>query len=132
MGDALIKFQVIFTIIGGYMGFLLGGIDETIYVLISFIVLDYISGVMVAILNKKVSSEVGFRGIFKKILMFGMVCLANTIDNYLLNGGGTIRTAVVFFYISNEGISILENAAYIGLPIPKKLKDILHELNDEE
>jgi toxin secretion/phage lysis holin len=87
---------------------------------------------MVAVLEKKLSSEVGFRGIFKKVLIFAFVGIGNIIDVYILKNGSAIRTAVIFFYISNEGISIIENAAKIGLPIPQKLKDILEQLNEEE
>jgi toxin secretion/phage lysis holin len=125
-------FQLIFTTIGGYMGWFLGGVDGFMYVLITFVVIDYVTGLMVAVLEKKLSSEIGFRGIFKKILIFIFVGIGNIIDVYLLKNGSAIRTAVIFFYVSNEGISIIENSAKIGLPIPQKLKDILEQLNKEE
>lgn len=83
---------------------------------------------MLAILQRKLSSYIGFKGIFKKVLIFIMVAIANTIDVYIIGDGSAIHTAVIFFYISNEGISIIENAANIGLPIPKKLKDVLAQL----
>ena len=102
------------------------------YALITFVVIDYVTGLMVAVLDRKLSSEVGFRGIFKKVLIFAFVGIGNIIDVYLLKNGSAIRTAVIFFYISNEGISIIENSAKIGLPIPQKLKDILEQLNKEE
>ncbi len=124
--------QAIFATIGGYIGYFLGGIDGFMYALITFVVIDYLTGLMVAVLEKKLSSEVGFRGIFKKVLIFTLVGIANIIDVHLIQNGSAIRTAVIFFYISNEGISIIENAAKIGLPIPEKLKDILEQLNKED
>jgi toxin secretion/phage lysis holin len=125
-------FQLIFTAIGGYMGWFLGGVDGFMYALITFVVIDYVTGLMVAVLERKLSSEIGFRGIFKKVLVFIFVGIGNIIDVHLLKNGSAIRTAVIFFYISNEGISIIENSAKIGLPIPQKLKDILEQLNKEE
>lgn len=114
------------------MGWFLGRVDGFMYALITFVVIDYVTGLMVAVLEKKLSSEIGFRGIFKKVLVFIFVGIGNIIDVYLLKNGSAIRTAVIFFYISNEGISIIENSAKIGLPIPQKLKDILEQLNKEE
>jgi len=96
------------------------------------VVIDYITGVMAAVLNKRLSSEIGARGIFKKVLIFLMVGVGNTIDCYLIGSGSAIRTAVIFFYLSNEGISIVENAAVIGLPIPEKLRAVLEQLGKEE
>ncbi|BDR76139.1 phage holin family protein [Clostridium tetani] len=98
---------------------------------IAFVVIDYLTGIMASILEQKLSSEVGFRGIFKKILIFVLVGVANIIDSYLISSGNAIRTTVIFFYISNEGISILENATRIGLPVPDKLKNILEQLKEE-
>ena len=117
---------------GGYVGYVLGGHDSCLYALIALVAIDYITGVMLAIIRKEVSSSRGFKGIFKKIMVFLMVAIGHTIDAYLIKNGGAIRTAVIFFYISNEGISILENSANIGLPIPEKLKDILVQLKDGE
>jgi toxin secretion/phage lysis holin len=132
MRNMLHTIQIIFTAIGGYVGWLMGGFDGFMYALLAFIVIDYITGLMVAVLEKKLSSEVGFRGIFKKILIFIMVGIGNIIDTYLIKDGSAIRTAVIFFYLSNEGISILENTGKIGLPIPEKLKKALEQLNKEE
>lgn len=129
----LINFsQTIFTALGGYIGWLLGGVDGFMYALITFVVIDYITGLMVAVLERKLSSEIGFRGIFKKVLVFVMVGIGNIVDVHLIRNGSAIRTAVIFFYISNEGISIIENSAKIGLPIPQKLKDVLKQLNKED
>lgn len=123
--------KVVFTAIGGCLGYLLGGTDSFLYALVAFVVIDYITGVMMAIIQRKLSSSIGFKGIFKKIMIFLMVAIAHTIDAYLIgNGGGAIRTAVIFFYIANEGISILENSACMGLPVPEKLKEILIQLKE--
>lgn len=127
--------QVGFAAVGGWLGYFLGGMDGFIYALITFVVVDYITGLMCAILDKKLSSEIGFRGIFKKILIFSLVAIGHIIDKSVIGDGSVIRTAVIFFYLSNEGVSILENAAHIGLPIPQKLKDVLgqlHNKGDEE
>lgn len=132
MKNLINTFQLIFTAMGGYMGWFLGGVDGFMYALITFVVIDYITGLMVAVLEKKLSSEIGFRGIFKKVLVFTFVGIGNIIDVNLIKNGSAIRTAVIFFYISNEGISIIENSAKIGLPIPQKLKAILEQLNKEE
>jgi toxin secretion/phage lysis holin len=126
------KIQIIFTAIGGYLGYILGGLDGFLYALIIFVVIDYITGLMVAIVERKLSSEIGFRGIFKKVLIFLLVAVGNIIDNNLIGTGGAVRTAVIFFYISNEGISIIENSTRIGLPIPEKLKDVLEQLHNKE
>lgn len=124
--------QMIFAAIGGYIGWFLGGVDGFMYALITFVIIDYLTGLMVAVLEKKLSSEVGFRGIFKKVLIFVFVGIGNIVDVHLIKNGSAIRTATIFFYISNEGISIIENSAKIGLPVPKKLQDILAQLNKEE
>ncbi len=120
--------QIIFAAVGGFLGWFLGGLDGLIYALTAFVVIDYITGVMVAVIQKQVSSEIGFKGIFKKVLIFTLVGIGNIVDINLIGSGSAIRTAVIFFYLSNEGISILENAGLIGLPIPQKLQDILAQL----
>jgi len=122
-------FQLTFAAVGGWLGYLLGGLDGFLYALIAFVGIDYLTGVMVAIIEKRLSSEVGARGIFKKVLIFTLVGIGNIVDVHLIKNGSAIRTAVIFFYLSNEGISILENAAIIGLPIPEKLQDVLSQLN---
>ena len=135
--------QLIFTGIGGWLGWFLGGFDGFLYALVAFIVMDYITGVMLAVLEKRLSSEVGakdktlssevgFKGIFKKVLIFTLVAIGHIIDSQIIGDGSVIRTAVIFFYLSNEGISILENASKIGLPIPQKLKDILEQLHNRD
>ena len=124
--------QTILTAIGGFLGWFFGGFDGFLYALLAFVCIDYITGVMVAIVNKTVSSEVGFKGIFKKVLIFTLVGVANIIDVNVLQSGSAIRTAVIFFYLSNEGFSILENAAALELPIPNKLKEILAQIRKKD
>ena len=122
--------QIAFTAFGGFLGWFLGGIDGFLYALIAFTVIDYITGVMCAITDKKLSSSVGFKGICRKVLIFTLVGIGNIVDVYVLGQGGVLRTAVIFFYLSNEGVSIMENTAHLGLPIPEKLKDILEQLHE--
>jgi len=132
MKDIINTIQIVIAAVGGYMGYFLGGLDGFLYALIAFVVIDYLTGIMVAVLEKRLSSEVGFRGIFKKVLIFSLVAVAHIVDSQLIQTGSAIRTAVIFFYLSNEGISILENTAKIGLPVPEKLKTVLEQLNKEE
>ena len=122
--------QLIFTAIGGWLGYFLGGCDGLLYALIAFVVIDYITGVMCAINDKTLSSEVGFRGICRKVLIFLLVGIANILDVQVIGTGSVLRTAVIFFYISNEGVSLLENAAHLGLPVPEKIKTVLEQLHD--
>ena len=117
--------------IGGLIGGFLGGLDGFMYTLIAFVVIDYVTGFMCAIVDHKLSSEVGFRGIFKKICIFLLVGVANMIDAHVIGSGAVLRTAVIFFYLSNEGVSILENAGRLGLPIPEKLRAVLAQLKDD-
>jgi toxin secretion/phage lysis holin len=124
--------QAALTAVGGFLGWFLGGLDGFLYALIAFVVIDYLTGVMCAIADKKLSSEIGAKGIFKKVLIFVLVGVGHIIDSQVLGDGGAIRTAVIFFYLSNEGVSLLENAAHIGLPIPEKLKSILEQLHDRD
>ena len=122
--------QVAFTALGGFLGWFLGGVDGFLYALIAFVVIDYITGIMCAVVDKKLSSEVGFKGIFKKVLIFALVGIGHILDTRVIGSGSVMRTAVIFFYLSNEGVSLLENAAYLGLPIPQKLKSVLEQLHD--
>ena len=122
--------QLIFTAVGGWLGYFLGGCDGLLYALIAFVVIDYITGVMCAIINRELSSAVGFKGIFRKVLIFLLVGIANIIDVQVIGTGAVLRTAVIFFYISNEGVSLLENAGHLGLPIPEKIKTVLEQLHD--
>lgn len=124
--------QLAFVAIGGWFGWFLGGFDGFLYALVVFMAIDYLTGLMAAVVEKKLCSEVGFRGIFKKVLIFLFVGIGSVIDKQIIGEGSVLRTAVIFFYISNEGISILENALRIGLPIPQKLRDALNMLKSEE
>ena len=122
--------QLIFTAVGGWLGYFLGGCDGLLYALITFVTIDYITGVMCAVIDRKLSSAVGFKGIFRKVLIFLLVGIANIIDAQVIGTGAVLRTAVIFFYISNEGVSLLENAGHLGLPIPEKIKTVLEQLHD--
>ena len=122
--------QVIFTAVGGWLGYYLGGCDGLLYALLAFVVADYVTGVMCAVSDKKLSSEVGFKGICRKVLIFILVGIANIFDVQVIGTGSVLRTAVIFFYISNEGLSLLENAGHLGLPIPEKMKVVLAQLHD--
>lgn len=122
--------QLVFAMIGGWLGYFLGGYDGLLYALIVFMAVDYITGVMCAIVDKKLSSAVGFKGICRKVLILMLVGIANLLDVQVIGTGSVLRTAVIFFYLSNEGVSLLENAAHLGLPIPEKLKAVLAQLHD--
>lgn len=122
--------QLAFAAIGGWLGYFLGGCDGLLIALIVFAVVDYITGVMCAVADHSLSSAVGFKGICRKVLIFTLVGIANIIDVHVIGDGSILRTAVIFFYLSNEGVSLLENAAHLGLPIPEKLKDVLEQLHD--
>ena len=122
--------QLAFAAVGGWLGYFLGGCDGLLYALIAFVAIDYITGVMCAIADKSLSSEVGFKGICRKVLIFLLVGIANIIDVQVLGAPGVLRTAVIFFYLSNEGVSLLENAAHLGLPVPDAIKTVLEQLHD--
>ena len=123
--------QIVFTMIVGWLGYFLGGCDGLLIALVIFVVMDYISGVMCAVADKNLSSEVGFKGICRKVLIFILVGIANILDVQVIGTGSVLRTAIIFFYISNEGVSLLENAAHLGLPVPEKLKVVLKQLHDK-
>ena len=123
--------QLVFSAVGGWLGYFLGGCDGLLYALIAFVVIDYITGVMCAIAEKKLSSEVGFKGICRKVLIFLLVGIAHILDVQVIRTGSVLRTAIIFFYISNEGVSLLENAAHLGLPVPEKIKVVLKQLHDK-
>ena len=130
MKSIWVSIQLAFSALGGFLGWYLGGVDGFLYALIAFVLVDYITGVMCAIADKKLSSEVGFKGICRKVLIFLLVGIANIVDVQVVGTGSVLRTAVIFFYLSNEGVSLLENAAHLGLPVPEKMKDILAQLHD--
>ena len=126
------KIQIAIAAIGGWLGYFLGGMDGMLIALIVFMVLDYLTGIMCAVLDKKLSSAIGFRGIFKKALILILVGIANIVDIHVVGSGSALRGAVICFYLSNEGLSLLENAAYIGLPVPEPLKNALAQLHKRD
>ena len=130
MKDLWNVIQLIFSALGGWLGYFLGGCDGLLYTLLAFTAMDYITGVMCAVNDKTLSSEVGFRGICRKVLIFMLVGIANILDADVVGTGSVLRTAVIFFYISNEGVSLLENAAHLGLSVPEKIKVVLEQLHN--
>lgn len=123
--------QLVFAIIGGWLGWFLGECDGLMYALIAFVIADYVTGVMCAVSDKRLSSEVGFKGICRKVLIFVLVGMANILDMHVIGTGCVLRTAVLFFYISNEGVSVLENAGHLGLPVPARLLNVLEQLHED-
>lgn len=130
MKDFWNMIQLIISALGGWLGYFLGGCDGLLYALLAFVVIDYITWVMCAVNDHTLSSEVGFRGICRKVLIFMLVGIANILDADIIGTGSVLRTAVIFFYISNEGVSLLENAAHLGLPVPEKIKAVLEQLHN--
>lgn len=126
------KIQAVITALGGWLGLFLGGCDNFLYALLILTILDFISGVLVAIVQKKLSSSIGFKGISRKVLMFGLVGIAALMDQKIIGTGSALRTATICFYCSNQGLSVLENATVLGLPVPEKLKAILQQLHNRE
>ncbi len=123
--------QLVFAVIGGWLGWFLGECDGLMYALIAFVIADYVTGVMCAVSDKRLSSEVGFKGICRKVLIFVLVGMANILDMHVIGTGCVLRTAVLFFYISNEGVSVLENAGHLGLPVPARLLNVLEQLHED-
>ena len=130
MKDFWNMIQLIFSALGGWLGYFLGGCDGLLYTLLAFTAMDYITGVMCAVNDKTLSSEVGFRDICRKVMIFMLVGIANILDTDVVGTGCVLRTAVIFFYISNEGVSLLENAAHLGLPVPEKIKAVLEQIHN--
>ena len=125
------KIQFAVTALGGWFGYIVGGVDGFMTALIVLMVLDYITGIMCAIVDKQLSSSIGFKGIFKKILIIMLVGVAHIVDMNVVGSHDALRSAVICFYVSNEGVSVLENASRLGLPIPEKLKAVLAQLHDK-
>lgn len=126
------RLQMVFAAIGGWLGYFLGGMDGMLIALIVFMAIDYITGLMCAVIDRELSSAVGFRGICKKVLILMLVGVANIIDAHVIGTGSALRGAVICFYLSNEGVSILENAAHIGLPVPDRMKSVLAQLHGRQ
>ena len=117
--------------IGAVLGNFIGGNDGLLYALIVFVIVDYITGVLCAVVEKNLASSIGFRGIFQKVMIFLLVGIANVLDTKILGAGAMLRSAVIFFYVANEGISIMENAGRMGLPVPEKMKGVFRQLHDK-
>ena len=132
MKELLATNKVLFSAIGGLIGSFFGEVDGFFFALMIFIAIDYITGLMAAAVEKRLASNIGFKGIFKKIAILFLVSVGHLIDTEIIKQGGAIRTMVIFFYLSNEGLSILENAVRIGLPIPEKLQALLKQFNEKE
>lgn len=130
MKDLWVSLQLALAAVGAWLGWFLGGMDGLIYAMLVFVIADYVTGVMCAINDKHLSSEIGFKGICKKIIIFMLIGVANLIDVYVIKSGAMLRTATIFFYLSNEGISLIENAVHLGLPVPEKIKQVLKQLTD--
>jgi len=124
--------QYVISCIGAFLGWFLGGVDGFMTALIVCVVIDYITGVMVAIVEKKLSSAIGFKGIFKKVLIFCLVGISHILDVYVIKSGSAVRLAVILFYVYNEGVSIMENVSILGLPVPQKLKDVLEQVGNHD
>lgn len=132
MQNVIDKIELMFAALGAFLGWFFGGFDGFLYALIIFVVMDYFTGILAAGVKHELSSEVGFKGIAKKVCIFVLVGIANIVDTQVIQNGSAIRTAVIFFYLSNEGVSLLENSAHLGLPVPDKLKDVLQQLHNKE
>ena len=124
------KLQMAIAAVGGWLGCFVGGVDGLMTALLVLMVMDYVTGVMCAVIDRELSSSMGFRGIFKKVLILMLVGVAHIVDLHVVRSGEALRSAVICFYLSNEGVSVLENAGHLGLPIPEKLKAILAQLHD--
>ena len=124
------KLQMAIAAVGGWLGYFLGGMDGLLTALLIFMAVDYVTGLMCAVADKKLSSSVGIKGICKKVLIIMLVGVAHIVDLHVVGTGNALRGAVVCFYLSNEGVSLLENAAHLGLPIPEKMKSILAQLHN--
>ena len=123
------KIQIAVTALGGWLGYFLGGLDGLLIALVVFAALDYITGVMCAIADKTLSSAVGFKGVARKVLIFALVGVGHILDTHVVGTGSALRTAVICFYLSNEGVSLLENASHLGLPVPERLKSVLQQIH---
>ena len=132
MRDFWTMMKTAFAAVGAWLGYFLGGNDSLLYALLVFVIVDYITGVMCAIEDRKLSSAVGFRGLCRKVLTFLLVGIAQVLDVHVLNQPGVLRTAVIFWAIANNGLSILENAAHLGLPVPEQLKAVLEQLHNRD
>ena len=124
--------QVAFTALGGFLGWFLGGVDGFLYALIAFVVIDYITGVCLAVKEKKISSKIGAKGIAAKVLIVCLVALSYIVDTWILDSGEKFSSITILFYCANEIISIFENVNRFGLPLPRKFKEYLDGLKSKK
>ncbi len=117
---------------GALIGFLYGEITGLFVAIIALMALDYITGIFCAVSTKTLSSEIGFKGLVKKLMILVIIAVGHLVDAYIIGTGSAFMTAVILFFAANEGISILENAALLGLPVPEKLRNVLEQLKDKE
>ncbi len=117
--------------LGAVVGFLYGEVTGLFWAMIAFMAVDYITGVLVAVINKNLSSEIGFKGLVKKLLILVFVAMGHIMDTYVIGSGSALMSAVMLFFLANEGVSIIENAVGLGMPVPKKLRDVLEQLKQE-
>lgn len=117
--------------VGAVVGFLYGEVTGLFWAVIAFMAVDYITGVLVAVINKNLSSEIGFKGLVKKLLILVFVAMGHIMDTYVIGSGSALMSAVMLFFLANEGVSIIENAVGLGMPVPKKLRDVLEQLKQE-
>ena len=118
--------------IGAIIGFLFGEITGLFIAIIALMALDYVTGILCGIAAKALSSEVGFKGLVKKLMVLVIIAVGHLVDTYIIGTGSALMTAVILFFAANEGISIIENAAKLGMPVPKKLRDILEQLKEDD
>lgn len=130
--NIILGFKTVCAAFGGFYGLFWGKLDGVMMALLAFIAIDYITGLMVAIVNKTLNSSVGFKGLAKKVFILLLVLIANILDTHVMGGSGVVRGVVIAFYLANEGISILENAGKLGVPYPEKLKNVLEQLKESE
>ena len=131
MNKIQVAFNAAATVLGAALGFLFGEVTGLFWALLAFMALDYVTGVVIAVINKKLSSEVGFKGLAKKFLILVFVAVGHILDAYVLGDAAVAMTAVMIFYIANEGVSLIENAALLGLPVPQKIQDILEQIKNK-
>lgn len=125
-------FNSVVAVTATFFTYLFGGWDIALIVLVAFMVLDYVTGVIWAYIQKTLNSEIGFKGLIKKCMILVVLVVAVLLDRMINSGTAVFRTLVCYFYIANEGISLLENVSNLGLPIPDKLKVALEQLNKDE
>ena len=122
--------QAAAAVIGGWVGWYIGEFNGLVYALLAVMAVDYLTGVLCAIEARRLSSSVGFKGLARKLLIFALVGLGHIMDRHVIGTGSVLRTAIIMFYLANEALSIIENAARLGLPVPERLKLVLAQLHD--